>query len=82
MKIKRIRDRDIGNIYKATLESTGKTIEMFYEDMLSPADPAQIYYGFDGELTGDENLTKEEKLEIADYMIERWHKWKRNLSNG
>lgn len=36
----------------------------------------ELFEGYDGRLGGCHKLTKEDRIELADYMIERWGKFK------
>ena len=39
----------------------------------------EIYYGYDGSLDNDfesENFSNEDRIELADYMVERWQEYK------
>ncbi len=38
-----------------------------------------LYYGYDGEIDPEVPLTYEEKIELADAMIERWMQYKARL---
>ena len=60
-------------------ESTDKT---FYANdlIVGISDELRISEGYDGCIDGDEYpLTKEERIELADYMIARWTKYKKQL---
>jgi|WetSurMetagenome_2_1015567.scaffolds.fasta_scaffold602233_2 hypothetical protein len=46
--------------------------------IVSLAPDGSLKYGYDGEFE-DENLSKEDKLELIDEMIGRWEKYRENV---
>lgn len=39
----------------------------------------ELYEGYDSELDDERDLTKEEKVELADYVISLWNKYKAEI---
>ena len=64
-----------GDSYDDYKLSTGK--ELSANRGIIGIDPLlNISEGYDGEIDDDYLLTKEEKIEVADYMISLWEKYK------
>jgi hypothetical protein len=64
-----------------TFETTGRETYVSF-NIVGIKDNLDIYNGFDGHFgEWNEPLTKEENLELADYMIERWNKFKNKAEN-
>ncbi len=54
---------------------TGKTI--YANDCIIGINPnGNLFQGYDGYI--NENLTKQEKIELADYMINKWKEFRDN----
>lgn len=71
-------DKDNGEI---VWESTGRR-RLAHLNILGINSEGQLFQGYDGTLLEwnlgeEEELTPKEKLELADYMIARWQRYKR-----
>lgn len=78
----KVNKDDKGEIFQ--FESTNRVFNTYYSDGISISEQGEVRYGYDGTVeiidsNGDPDFeltfTKEEKLELAIYMIEKWKKW-------
>ena len=60
-------------------ESTGNTIYA-WEGIFGINHNLEIYSGYD-DCDVDSSLTKDEKIELADYMIDLWNKYKKSINH-
>ena len=61
--------------------NTGKIIDIYKDGVIGLSSNFKVCYGYDT-IFMDSDITTEEKIELANYMIQHWIEYKEGINSG